>query len=68
MEQAEIFKRSLKELEKLFKMQEKNLNIALKSIPKDQQKKYRKIVSDAKKGKLSFSDIQNIKDDNYNKS
>ncbi|MGR3178868.1 MAG: hypothetical protein ACUZ8E_12515 [Candidatus Anammoxibacter sp.] len=67
-DQAEILKSSLTELGKLLKMQEKILNNALKNIPKDQQKKYNKMVNDAKAGKISFSDMQNILNDNNIKS
>lgn len=68
IEEAELLKKGLDELAKLLKMQERNLNKRLKDIPKDQRAKFRKIVADAKNGKMNFSDIQNIKDGNYNKS
>lgn len=67
-EQAKVFKHALKELGKLLVMQEKSLDNALKNIPKDQQNKYRKIISDAKKGKIKISDIPNIINDSNNKS
>ena len=68
IEEAELLTKGLDELAKLLKMQERNLNKRLKDIPKDQRAKFRKIVADAKNGKMNFSDIQNIKDGNYNKS
>ncbi|MCH7724728.1 MAG: hypothetical protein IIC76_15535 [Bacteroidetes bacterium] len=68
IEEAELLKKGLDELAKLLKMQERNLNKRLKDIPKDQRAKFRKIIADAKNGKMNFSDIQNIKDGNYNKS
>lgn len=66
-EQAKVLKDMLGQLGKLYKKQERNLENALKNIPKDQQEKYKKMVSDAKKGKLNMSDIQNIVDDHNNK-
>ena len=68
IEESELLTKGLDELAKLLKMQERNLNKRLKDIPKDQRAKFRKIVADAKNGKMNFSDIQNIKDGNYNKS
>ena len=68
IEEAELLKKGLDELAKLLKMQVRNLNKRLKDIPKDQRAKFRKIIADAKNGKMNFSDIQNIKDGNYNKS
>lgn len=67
-EQAEVLKHTLNELGKLLKMQEKTLKNVLKNVPKDQRKKYTKIVNDAKKGKIKFSDIPNIINDNNSKS
>ena len=67
IEEAELLKKGLDELAKLLKMQERNLNKRLKDIPKDQRAKFRKIIADAKNGKLNMSDIQNIVNDHNNK-
>lgn len=63
IEQMKLMGESINELKKIMKIQDDIFDLTLKKLPKQEQAKYRKIMSNVKNGKLKITDIQKIIND-----